>query len=72
MISCIPLCGSFLNGAVVPHIFGKNHGSFGDAFRIGFILCLLSLLMVVAIMIIDIKTEKHDAKVLKRYKREQK
>jgi hypothetical protein len=59
MLSCIPLCGSFIGGAVVPIIYEKNE-SFGDAFRIGFILCLAAFGIVIVRTVIDYKTEKHD------------
>ena len=68
MISCIPLCGSFANGAIIPSVYNSTK-SFGDAFRVGFILCLLSVLMVILIYIIDLKTVKNDAALLKQYKK---
>jgi MFS family permease len=59
MISCIPLCGSFLGGAIVPTIYEKNE-SFGEAFRIGFLLCVGGLVVVLGLVFIDYRTEKHD------------
>ena len=66
MISCIPLCGSFLNGALVPTIY-ERHQSFGEAFRIGFILCLVSLVLVLILTYIDYKTEQYDRALLVSY-----
>ena len=66
MISCIPLCGSFLNGALVPMVFEKNH-SFGDAFRIGFILCIISFILVLILTYLDYKTEEYDKKLLIKF-----
>ena len=66
MISCVPLVGSFLGGAVVPTIY-KIRNSFGDAFGIGFLLCLLSFVLVIMLSILDYKAEVHDKKVLKEF-----
>lgn len=66
MLSCIPLCGSFIGGAVVPYIYEKNE-SFGDAFRFGFILCLGAFCIVMIRTVLDYKTEKHDAELLERF-----
>lgn len=63
MLTCIPLCGSFIGGAVVPYIYQKNE-SFGDAFRIGFIQCLIAFGIVLLRTLLDYKTEKHDAALL--------
>jgi len=59
MISCIPLMGSFLGGAIVPSVYNRRN-SFGDAFGIGFLLCLVSLVLVVLMSILDYKSEKLD------------
>lgn len=69
MISCIPLCGSFLNGAIVPTIYEKNE-SFGDAFKIGFVLCLISFVLVLILTYIDYKTEQYDKILLIKYVQE--
>ena len=69
MISCIPLCGSFLNGAIVPSVFLKTN-SFGYAFGVGFILCLFSLFVVAIMTMIDKKTEEYDSKLLTRFIKE--
>lgn len=66
MISCIPLCGSFLNGAIVPSVYEANE-SFGDAFRVGFFLCLVSFALVLILTFIDYRTEKHDKALLVKY-----
>lgn len=66
MISCVPLLGSFLGGAVVPTVYNIR-GSFGDAFGIGFTLCLVSMLLVIMLSILDYKAEKHDQRVLKEF-----
>ena len=59
MLSCIPLCGSFLNGSIVPRIF-SNTQSYGDSFAIGFILCILGFFLVISSAILDYKAEKYD------------
>ena len=66
LISCIPLCGSQLDGIYTPWVYQKTH-SFGKAFEVGFFLCLLSLALVLIIAFLDTLTEKHDAALLKRY-----
>ena len=66
MISCIPLCGSFLGGAIVPTIYERNW-DFGEAFRVGFIMCIVGFILVLILTYIDYKTEKHDEQLLKRY-----
>jgi MFS family permease len=66
MLSCIPLCGSFIGGAIVPYIYEQNR-SFGDAFRIGFILCLIAFCIVIVRTVLDYKTEKHDAALLEKF-----
>lgn len=66
MISCIPLCGSFLGGAVVPSVYEKNW-DFGEAFRVGFVMCIIGFILVLILTYIDYKTEKHDGKLLERY-----
>lgn len=58
--------GSFLGGAVVPSVYNIR-GSFGDAFGVGFILCLMSLLLVILMSILDYKSEKFDEKILKEF-----
>jgi hypothetical protein len=69
MISTIPLIGSFLNGIIVPHVFEKEN-SFGDAFRVGFILCVISLVMSIGVNFIDRRMDKVDENLLKNYKKE--
>ena len=66
MISCIPLCGSFLGGAIVPSVYERNW-SFGEAFRVGFLLCLIGFVLVSILTYIDYKTEKYDKKLLEKY-----
>jgi len=63
MLSCIPLCGSFIGGAMVPHIYEENE-NFGEAFQIGFILCLIAFGIVVVRTWLDYVTEKHDKALL--------
>ena len=71
LISSIPLFGSFLNGAVTPRVYESaqnddedNQQSLGDAFRIGFYQCLGSLVLVIALTVLDYRTLKHDTKKL--------
>lgn len=66
MISCVPLMGSFLGGAVVPSVYAIRE-SFGDAFGIGFLLCLFSLVLVIMLSILDFRAEKHDQKALQDF-----
>ena len=72
MISCIPLFGSLLNGAVTPGMYNKYIGEdgdtangFGAAHLIGFFLQVASLLMVIAIFMLDAYAEKTDKMILK-------
>jgi MFS family permease len=69
MLSCIPLCGSFIGGAVVPIIYDKTE-SFGEAFKIGFILCLVAFCIVLLRTWLDYTTEKHDALLLEHFSEE--
>ena len=71
LISCIPLVGSFLNGAITPRVYIKTEkiddgtqGNLGDSFRIGFFSCLVSLLLVFALTILDKRAQKYDAEKL--------
>jgi Na+/melibiose symporter-like transporter len=66
MISCIPLCGSFLGGAIVPSMYEKNR-NFGEAFRVGFLLCIGGLILVLVLITIDYRMEKHDSELLEKY-----
>jgi hypothetical protein len=68
MLSCIPLCGSFLNGSIVPRIFSKTQ-SYGDSFAIGFLLCILGFLLIISSAILDYKAEKYDQKLLIDFKK---
>lgn len=52
MISCVPLLGSFVNGAVTPMVW-KNTRNFGQTFMVGFYLCLLSFFIVVVMALLD-------------------
>lgn len=71
MISCIPLCGSFLGGAIVPTLYERNY-NFGEAFRVGFLLCIIGFVLVLTLTFIDWKTEKHDKKLLEQFIEEKK
>ena len=66
IISCVPLCGSFINGAVVPSIYNKNY-SFFEAFGVGFILCCVTFVIVLFMACLDYKMEETDAKKLKEF-----
>lgn len=68
MISCIPLVGSFIGGAIVPHIYTTD--GFGKAFGSGFIACAACFFIVILLCILDAKAEKHDEQLLAKYKRE--
>jgi len=68
MITCIPLVGSFIGGAVVPHIY--TNSGFGDAFFAGFEVCAGCMVLVICVCILDHKAEKHDRDLLERYKKE--
>ena len=58
LISSIPLIGSFLNGAVTPRVYlMKDPNNLGDSFRIGFLSCLVSLLLVIALTLLDKKAQ---------------
>lgn len=65
MIICLPLFGSFIQGAFIPSIYETS--GFGAAFGIGFILCLISLLLVIILAFIDYFTQIKDAKILDDY-----
>lgn len=66
MISCIPLIGSFLNGAIVPSVY-QNTENFGTAFLVGFIFTIFSLVVVLVLTSLDFKTEVNDQALLKEY-----
>jgi hypothetical protein len=66
MISCIPLIGSFLNGAIVPSVY-QNTKNFGTAFLVGFIFTIFSLVVVLVLTSLDFKTEVNDQALLKEY-----
>ena len=71
MITCVPLCGSFLGGALVPTIYEKNW-SFGEAFRVGWLMTIIGFLLILILTFIDYKTEKHDKKLLEKFIEEKK
>ena len=48
---------------MVPHIYEENE-NFGEAFQIGFILCLIAFGIVVVRTWLDYVTEKHDKALL--------
>ena len=72
MISCIPLFGSLLNGAVTPGIYANEsegyRGAFGTCFLIGFFMQVASLVMVICIVCLDLSAEKTDKMILTQYK----
>lgn len=68
MISCVPLLGSFVNGAVSPYIYEETL-SFGKTFMVGFYLCLLSFFIVVVMACIDYTASEHDQKALEEFKK---
>lgn len=51
--SIVPLIGSFLNGLIIPRMVSKEEQKEGDAFSIGFYLCILSLFLVLIIAVLD-------------------
>jgi hypothetical protein len=71
MISSIPLIGSFMNGAITPSIF-LNRNNLGDAFEVGFGLCIVSLILVFFLTCLDYRTCVHDEQLLKDCIREKK
>jgi MFS family permease len=56
MISSIPLIGSFMNGAITPVVYQNRNKSLGDAFMVGFILCVISLLLVLFLTCLDYRS----------------
>jgi len=71
MVSTIPLIGSFLNGIVVPQIYDATQ-DFGKAFGIGFILCIISFLMVLIVACIDKRAESYDKRLLLQFRQDRK
>jgi MFS family permease len=72
MVSCLPLIGSFVGGAMVPRVFyhelmvktGKHKPNkddashaFGVCFRLGLNVCLICFCLVLLIYYLDLKTE---------------
>ena len=75
MCSCIPLCGSFIGGSVIPKVYGLDQGEdedvgkrFGHSFGVGFLVCIFSFVVVIFIFILDRKMEIHDTKLLNDFK----
>jgi len=56
LISSIPLIGSFLCGAIIPRVYTSSGENLGDAFYVGFISCLLSFILVIALTLLDYRT----------------
>ena len=67
MICCIPLFGELFNGIVTPYVFGSTQ-SFGEAFSVGFYMCVGSLILVLITSAIDYYAEKYDKELLEEYK----
>jgi hypothetical protein len=67
--SSVPLCFSFLGGYLTPLIYNIDE-SFFHTFGFGFLVSCFSLLGVVFLAILDNVTEKHDKKLLEKYKKE--
>ena len=63
MISCVPLAGSFIGGAIIPNVYHQNLDSkdvskaFGSSFAAGFLVCLLCFCLVIVLYILDKRTE---------------
>jgi hypothetical protein len=66
MLEVLPLCAEYSGAALVPFIYNK-HG-FGQAFAIGFLVCAANLALMVLMFIFDVKVDKHDRKLLTRFK----
>ena len=62
MISCVPLIGSFLGGAIIPQVYHKNlkpndlSKAFGSSFAVGFLVCIFCFCLVVILSILDKNT----------------
>lgn len=70
MVSCIPLCGSFLNGFVSPKVFESTGNNFGYPNLIGFIMTLVSCVLVLMTVYLDKYAETKDAETLKQFKKD--
>jgi len=66
MIICLPLFGSFIQGAAIPSVY-ESYG-FGTAFAVGFGMCLGSLVLVIVLSIIDYYSNERDLELLLWYK----
>lgn len=71
LIACFPLCGSLLNGAILPVLYKHYDMNFGLPNLVGLFTCIASFIIVIAIVYINIMAEKKDKVLLKRYKKEQ-
>ena len=65
LIVCIPMLGSFIQGAAVPSVF--EAGGFGPAFAVGFGLCLMSLAVVIFVAYLDTRADAKDKVILAQY-----
>jgi len=70
MISCIPLIGSFVGGALQPVVYNKS--GFGPCFLMGFLVCVGCATIVVALYIFDFFIEKKDKEWFEEYKQRKK
>ena len=59
--SIVPFIGSFLNGVIIPRMVTIENPRIGDAYAIGFYLCLFSVFMVLLIVVLDYTVENNDA-----------
>ena len=70
MISCVPLAGSFIGGAVIPKVYHKNLGkdnlslAFGSSFAVGFLVCLLCFCIVIILFFLDKRTEYQELQTI--------
>lgn len=71
IISCVPLAGSFIGGAMIPRIYHQHlikndlSNAFGSSFAVGFIVCVICFCLCILTYILDRKTEYEDGKKVK-------
>jgi len=74
MTSCIPLCGSFIGGSIIPRVYYHNaedldvSQQFGNSFLIGLLVSIFSLCTMITIYFLDRISEEHDTKLLNEMK----
>jgi len=66
MLEVLPLCAEYAGAAIVPFVY-KKYG-FELAFAVGFLVLVCNFVLMILMFTLDFRVEKHDKKLLTRFK----